>query len=327
MTISEALILAGTKYKKELLAAPVIAFDELRPHFNIQTGLQGKIVGGILSAEAEFRPYRTEKGASDIGAITPHEWEVFLGDVVKEFDPHRIMGSLYTEPTNSKPDQMKIAARVAVEMSKKAGEKLYDNLFTAEHNSAGNTSADLFNGFSTIFAAAITADKASENIGNYMDFSGKPIGAHNAGDALKSMFKNLNRVLTRGKKLSLYCPPSIVDYYEEWYQQEFGHVPWNQSYQQKELHSSRGKLKFVELDNMEAQNFMFVSVRENMNIGFDNESDKEEVEIRRVDNPKVVQLFMKTHFGTGFETIMPEYLCGIKFEHYAPEAPEEPSNE
>jgi hypothetical protein len=327
LSIAQALIQAGTKYKKEILTAPVVAFDEVKPYFTIRSGIQGKIVGGILTVNGQFRPYRTEKGASGVGNITPHEWEVFFGDLVKEFDPNVVLGSLYTEPTATKPDQMAIARRIALEVALKAGEALYDNLFTAVRNAAGDTSADLFNGFNTIFTEAITAQKASANIGNYMDLTGTPIGAHNAGDVLKSMFKDLHRVLKRGKKLSLYCPPSIVDYYEEWYQQEFGHVPWNQGYQQKELYSSRGKLKFVELDNMETGNFMYVSVKENMNIGFDRESDKENVEIRRVDNPKVVQLFMKTHFGVGLETIMPEYLCGVKFEHYAPEAPEEPSNE
>jgi hypothetical protein len=324
MTISEALIQAGTKYKKEILTAPVVAFDEVKPYFTIRNGIQGKIVGGILTADAQFRPYRTEKGASDVGNITPYEWEVFLADLVKEFDPNIVLGSLYTEPTATKPDQMAIARRIALEVSLKAGEALYDNLFTAVRNPVGNTTADLFNGFSTIFAAAVTAGQASAAKGNFMDLTETPIGAHNAGDVLKAMFQNLHRVLKRGKKLSLYCPPSIVDYYETWYQQEFGHTPWNQGYQQKELHSSRGRLHFVELDNMESQDFMFISVKENMNIGFDNESDKEQVEIRRVDNPKVVQLFMKTYFGTGFETIMPEYLCGVKFEHYVAPPPEEP---
>jgi hypothetical protein len=322
MTITPELVQAGTKYKKEILTAPLVAFDELKPHFTIRTGVQGKVVGGILTANAEFRPYKTEKGASDVGAITPHEWEAFLGDLVREFDPNIVLGTLYTESTATKPDKMAIARKIALQVSLSAGEALYDNLFTAVRNPDGNTSADLFNGFSTVFDAAVTAGKASEAIGNYMDLSETPIGDHNAGDVLKIMFKNLHRVLTRGKKLSLYCPPSIVDYYETWFQQEFGSTPWNQGYQQKELHSSRGRLRFVELDNMEDQDFMFVSVKENMNIGFDRESDKEEVEIRRVDNPKVVQLFMKTHFGTGFETIMPEFLCGVKFAHYTPPEPE-----
>jgi hypothetical protein len=323
MTISEALIQAGTKYKKEILTAPVVAFDEVKPYFNIRSGIQGKIVGGILTVDAQFRPYRTEKGASDGTAITPYEWEVFLGDLVKEFDPNVVLGSLYTEPTATKPDQMAIARRVALEVALKAGEALYDSLFIAARNPTGNTTLELFNGFSTIFADAITAGKATETIGNYMDLTGTPIGVDNAGDVLKAMFQNLNRMLKRGHALSLYCPPSIVDAYETWFQQEFGHTPWNTGYQRKELHSSRGRLHFVELDNMEAQDFMFVTLKENMNIGFDRESDKEQVEIRRPDNPKVVQLFMKTHFGTGFETIMPEYLCGVKFAHAETEQPDE----
>jgi hypothetical protein len=322
MTINEALIQAGTKYKKEILTAPVVAFDEVKPYFTTRNGIQGKIVGGILTVNAEFRPYRTEKGASDVGDIQPYEWEVFLGDMVKEFDPNVVLGSLYTELTATKPDQMAIARRIALEVALKAGEALYDNLFVAVRNSTGNNTVDLFNGFSVIFDNAVTAGDASAAKGNFMDLTETPIGAHNAGDVLKSMFQNLNRMLKRRRNLNLYCPPSIVDYYEEWFQQEFGHVPWNKGYQQKELHSSRGRLHFVELDNMEMQNFMYVTVKENMNIGFDRESDKENVEIRRVDNPKVVQLFMKTHFGTGFETIMPEYLCGVKFEHYVPEDPD-----
>ena len=304
----------------------MVAFDELKPYFTVRTGVQGKVVGGILTARAQFRPYKPEKGASHNAAITPHEWETFLGDLVDEFDPNLVLGSLYTEPTATKPDQMAIARKIALQVALSAGEALYDNLFSAVRNADGNTSADLFNGFNTIFAKAITDASASAAIGNFMDLTETPIGAHNAGDVLKSMFQNLHRVLTRGHKLSLYCPPTIVDYYETWFQQEFGYTPWNKGYQQKELHSSRGKLHFVELDNMGTGNFMYVTVKENMNIGFDRESDREQVEIRRVDNPKVVQLFMKTHFGVGFETIMPEYLCGIKFEHYVPEEPEEPAS-
>jgi hypothetical protein len=313
LTINDALIATGTKYKKEILAAPVVAFDEVTPFFTMRSGIQGKVVGGLLSVEAQLRPYRTAKDADGTFDITPYEWETFLGDLVKEFDPNVVLGSLYTEPTAIKPDQMAIARRIALEVSLKVGEALYDNLFTAVRNSAGNDSSKLFNGFSTIFASAITAGKASEAIGNYKDFSSEAITADNAGDVLDEMFKSINRILRRGKKFSLYCPPSVIDAYEKWFQINFGHVPWNAGYQQKELHSSRGKLQFVEMDNMEGQDYMFITVKENMNIGFDNSSDYTAVEIRRPDNPKVVQLFMKSFFGVGFETIIPQYFCGFKF--------------
>ncbi|MDR2127350.1 MAG: hypothetical protein LBP63_11055 [Prevotellaceae bacterium] len=313
LTINDVLIEAGTKYKKDILTAPVVAFNEVIPYFSLRSGIQGKVVGGLLSVDAQLRPYRSEKGADGAFSITPYEWETYLGDLVKEFDPNVVLGSLYTEPTAIKPDQMAIARRIALEVALKAGEALYDNLFTAVRNPAGNDTSTLFNGFSTIFTAAIAANKASETIGNYKDFTSTPVTVDNAGEVLNEMFHFVNRKLRRGKKFSLYCPPRVIDAYEKWFQIEFGHAPWNSGYQQKELHSSRGKLQFVELDNMENQDYMFISVKENMNIGFDNSSDYTTVEIRRCDNPKAVQLFMKSFFGVGFETIMPEFLCGFKF--------------
>jgi hypothetical protein len=321
LTINEALIEAGTKYKKDILAAPVVAFNEVIPYFTMRSGVQGKIVGGLLTVEAQLRPYRTAKDADGTFDITPYEWETYLGDLVKEFDPNVVLGSLYTEPTATKPDNMGIARRIALEVALKVGEALYDNLFTATRNPAGNDTSNLFNGFSTIFEKAITAGDASTAIGNYKDFTSTPITADNAGDVFDEMFKSINRVLRRGKKFSLYCPPSIIDAYEKWFQIQFGHVPWNSGYQQKELHSSRGKLQFVELDNMEGQDYMYITVKENMNIGFDNSSDYTTVEIRRPDNPKTVQLFMKSYFGVGFETIIPEYFCGFKFTTEVPEPP------
>ncbi|MDR1554216.1 MAG: hypothetical protein LBS69_12280 [Prevotellaceae bacterium] len=324
LTINDALIAAGTKYKKDILSAPVVAFDEVIPYFTMRSGIQGKIIGGLLSVDAQLRPYRTAKDEDGSFTIVPYEWETYLGDLVKEFDPNVVLGSLYTEPTAVKPDQMAIARRIALEVALKVGEALYDNLFTAVRNPVGNNTSTLFNGFSTIFAKAITDGKASKVIGNYRDFTSTPITADTAGDVLDEMYHSVNRVLRRGKSFSLYCPPRVIDAYEKWYQINFGHVPWNTGYEQKVLHSSRGKLKFVELDNMENQNYMFISLKENMNIGFDVSSDRTTVEIRRPDNPKTVQLFMKSFFGTGFETIMPEYFCGFKFTTDVPEPePEE----
>ena len=57
---------------------------------------------------------------------------------------------------------------------------------------------------------------------------------------------------------------------------------------------------------------MFLSVRENMLIGCDQESDLETVRIRECDNPKVAQFFMKLFFGVEFESVSPERLLVVK---------------
>ena len=52
-----------------------------------------------------------------------------------------------------------------------------------------------------------------------------------------------------------------------------------------------------------------------MLIGVDQTSDEEKIEIRRPDNPKVVQFFMKMYFGVQFESISPEVFMAGGFNY------------
>jgi hypothetical protein len=96
---------------------------------------------------------------------------------------------------------------------------------------------------------------------------------------------------------------------------EFGSTPWNAGYEQKTLFCSDGQCTFVPLSCMNTKSFMYFTVRENMMIGVDQQSDTETLEIRRCDNPKLVQLYAKTYFGTGIDSLMKELFCAVKFEY------------
>ncbi|KAF0200613.1 MAG: hypothetical protein FD170_3362 [Bacteroidetes bacterium] len=313
VTIHELLIAAGTKFRKDLLTMPVAELAPILKYMSLKTGMQGKEVGGILTTDAQLRPYRTDKGASDNTAINPFEWETFLGDVVKEFDPNAILGTLYTEATSKKPDQREIARLVAMEMARKVGEALRQNMFTAVRDGAGDTTADLFNGFSTLLTAAKTANKLTAALNNYQDLTGEAMTSANCGDILKESYRAMNPLL-KGRPVNLYLPDSVLDMYEDWYQIEHGHAPWNDGFDQskKTLIGSRGKCSFVPLDNMEGQPYAIFTVKENMKVGVDQESDKETVEIRRPDNPKLVQFFMMAYFGVGFETLDKRFMNVIE---------------
>lgn len=312
LTIHEDLVKAGTKYRKELIVFPFLQLNDVLQHMNMRTGIQGKEVGGSLDVDAELRPYRTAKDATGGPTITPFEWEVFLGDTVKEFDPHAILGTLYTERTATKPDAMAIARKVAFAMAGKVGEALRAAMFKAERNPLGNTTLDLFNGFSTLTQKAITAGDLSTAKKNYTDLSSDALTGANIGDVLKQTWRSLPTYL-KGKKVKLYLPVSLVELYEDWFQVEFGHAPWNDGFHHKTLIGSNKNCEFVPLDNMEGQPFMFFSFRENFQVGVDQVSDKETVEIRRPDNPKLVQFFMKAHFGTGFDTLDHRFFHAVKF--------------
>jgi len=238
---------------------------------------------------------------------------VFLGDTVKEFDPHAILGSLYTERTITPADQMKLARQVAMMMAGKVGEALRAAIFIAERDAAGNSTVDLFNGFSTLAAAAITAEKITVAKKNLTDLSLTPITGANVGDLLKAAYRALPVQLKSNRNLKLYLPTSILELYEDWFQVEFGHAPWNDGFHHKTLIGSDKKCQFVDLDNMEGQDFMYFSIKENFLVGVDQMGDKETVEIRRPDNPKMVQFFMKAHFGTGFDTLDHRFMNVVKF--------------
>jgi hypothetical protein len=309
--IAQALIDAGTKYKKELLAMPVAALQEVFPFITLQTGLQGKIVGGVLTTDAQLRPYRTDKGASDNTKIVPFEWETFLGDVVKEFDPNALLGSLYTEKTSKKPTEVEIAKRVAQEMAKKVGEALYNELFTSVRNSDGDYTSDLFNGYGTIIAAQVAAANIAAAEGNYVDNTTLHITSDNVGDVLKASWRGLSPLLKK-QKVYYYIQTTVLEMYEDWFQVEYGHAPWKVGFEQKTLIGSNGKCTLVPFDNMEGVPYIFISIKDNVKMGVDQMSDAETVEIRRCDNPKLVQFFMKAYFGVGFETFDKRYFKAMK---------------
>lgn len=313
ITITQSLIDAGIKYRKDLLTQPVAVLADVLQYMSLKTGLQGKEIGGILNTNAELRPYTTAKEVvSDATTIVPYEWETFLGDVVKEFDPNAILGTLYTERTSVKPNEREIARLVALEMAKKVGEALYNNMFVAVRNASGSTTADLFNGFSTQIAAAVTATTLSAAKKNYQDLTGTAISASNCGDVLKAAWRACDPLLKK-QNVNLYLPTSILEFYEDWFQTEYGSAPWNQDFTQRKLVGSQGKVTFVPLDNMEGQDYMLFTVRENMKVGVDQESDKEDVRIRECDNPKAVQFFMMAYFGVGFDNLDKSYMNVLEF--------------
>ncbi len=312
INITQSLIDAGTKYKKELLTMPVAVLSEMLQYMTLITGLQGKEVGGALTTDVELRPYRTAKDATDNTAITPYEWETFLGDVVKEFDPNALLGTLYTDRTNKKPTERDIAKMVALEMAKKVGEALYNSSFTAVRNPAGNSTADLFNGWATQMAAAVTAGTLATAKENYADLSATAITVANVGDVLKEAYRSCTTLL-KGQRPNLYLPTSVLEMYEDWFQVEYGHAPWNTDFTQRTLIGSDKKCMFVPLDNMEGTDKLIFSVRSNMKVGVDQESDKENVRIRECDNPKMVQFFMLAYYGVGFDTLDKRFMKAVKY--------------
>lgn len=313
MDIAQKLIDLQAKIRQDLLTAPLIGLAKVLPHMNLILGVRGQYIGGLLDADGEFRPYKTEKGAVDGGvAITPLEQYNYLGDVIIEFDPNKILASIWGEAISKKMTDLQIVTKVALKIAEKAGNHLYKQLFTAVRDANGTDTASLFNGFSTLVLTLITATDISAGNGNYYDASGTQMTISNCGDLLKKFVREADENLT-DQDLKFFVPKAVLQMYEDWYQIEYGVQAWNnQGVNQKTL-VGWDNVEFVPLSNMKDQDFLFLTLQNNTNILVDTTSDTENALIRQADNPKVVQFFMMAWFGVGFETIQKEFFKVMKF--------------
>ena len=313
MNISELLVNSSAKFRKEIIAMPVAALmDSALAHMTLRRGVAGDETVGAVGSGAEARPYKTAKGATDTSSIKARTLTTYLGDVLEEFDPYLLYTTVYGEAASDKTKRtdMEIVRDLSLAMGKSVSKKLGAAIFTASRNPDGTTTATLFNGFDTIAAAEITAGNISALKGNYMDVAA--ITAANVGDVLKSIFDGASEELQEADNLKMFVPKAVKLLYDEWFLAHFGAVNYNSSYGRKWLHGTDDHCEIVALSGQKNSPYIYLTTKNNMLVGCDQESNKERVLVRVPDNPKVVQFFMCFFWGVQFEMIEPEFLMVAK---------------
>ena len=312
MNLESVLVNSGAKFRKEILAMPVVALEKTLKHMTIRKGVRGdETVGGYASG-AELRPYKSDgKGATDTGAFFGRTLTTYLGDVVEEFDPYQLFSTVYGESFSSLTERKEadVVKDMALAMAKHVSAKLGKVLFSAVRNASGTTTAALFNGFDTIAAAEVTAGNMSAAIGNYGEFNA--ITAANAGDVLKAIYSSASDELKESDNLKMYVSQAILDKYEEWCLATLGSVVYNQTYAQNVLHFNRN-IEIVPMVGLKNSAYVYFSTKDNMLVGMDQQSDAEKAKIRECDNPKALQFFMCLYWGVQFQSIKPEFLFVAK---------------
>lgn len=309
MELSAALVNSGHKYRKEILAMPVVALEKTLKHMTVHRGVRGEVTIGGYENDAELRPYRTDKDATDKGKMFARTLHTYLGDLVEEFDPYKLFATVYGEEFSSLTDrkEAQIVKDIALYLSKKVGSKLGRNLFSAVRNEGGNSTADLFDGFDTIIAKDINKGNITVAKGNLHIH--EAITAANAGDVLAGIYRaasdELRDLAEEGAPLKMFVPQSVLDYYDEWVLATLGSVPYNTSYNQSRLHCNKN-VEIVPLVGLKSSEYIYLTTKENTHVGVDGFSEQEMAKIRECDNPKALQFFMCMFFGVQFECIMPE---------------------
>lgn len=315
MDLSTALVNSSARYRKEVLAMPVVALlDKALKHMTLRRGVAGDETVGRVGSDAELRPYKTEKGATDKSRIIARTLTTYLGDVIEEFDPYQLFTTVYGEQFSDKTKrtEAEIVQALCLQMGKSVAKKLGAALFNAQRNPAGTTTATLFNGFSTIAAAEITAGNIAAANGNYIEVD--TITAANVGDVLKAIYDGASEELQEADNLKMFLPKSIKKLYDDWCLAHFGAVVYNTTYVKNRLHGTdENPCELVALSGMKNSPYIYLSTKENMLVGCDQSGNpKEKFLVRVPDNPKVVQFFACMFWGVQFEQIEQEFLLVAK---------------
>ena len=303
---------AAIKYRKELLMLPIIGIQETLKFMTGRPGIRFKEAVGTLTGSAQFAPYKVNRSHDFDGVVNHRVLETYFANVVEKFEPNSLVSTLLGAIGATKGDgqaQTPSAKHVLALIARSLSEHLNEAIFPAVRNSSGDTTMDLFNGFDTITATEITAGNISVANKNLIELD-EAITTANAVDLLKSVLFKLNSKM-RHKDLFIYCSQEIVDKYNESYLLTHSGLVYNTKYNQTVLEGSNGRVTFCPLVSKDGSDYIHITDKGNMLVGYDQMGDVESIEIERFE-PFVLSYIATMFFGVQFEQINPERLMVVK---------------
>ncbi|MGX8698224.1 MAG: hypothetical protein ACSW8D_17725, partial [Prevotella sp.] len=196
--------------------------------------------------------------------------------------------------------QTPTAKHVLALIAKSLSEALNNAIWAGVRNPNGDTTMDLFDGFDTITSAEITAGKIAASEGNYMKLN-EAITTANAVDIAKEVLFSLDPHL-RAQTCYMFCSQDFADKYNEGYLLTHAGINYNTQYNQTAVEGSNGKLILCPLANKADSNFIHVSPKINMLVGYDQMGDMESVMVKEYE-PFILSYIATMFFGTQFESI------------------------
>lgn len=307
----EELALSAAKYRKDLLMMPVIALQTSLDHMSLRIGIRGKETVGQLDGDIEIGPYDESRIDSNGVTVKGRSLETYFGSVIKEFSPNSVVMSIYGDAVLSGNGltTTSITQLVLAFLAKKISKNLNKVLWSAVRDDQGTGTADLFDGFDTITTADIVANKITTAIGNLVELA-DPIGANNAVDALKEIYRAASDEL-QGETTKMFISKSIYNAYNDDYQASHGALPYNTAFKKTFLEGSDDQCELVALPNKKNSPYIHLTTKGNMLVGVDQQSDTEKITVEK-HAAFVLQFVMAMFFGVQFESVSPERLLVAK---------------
>lgn len=293
---------AATIYRKDLLMLPIIGIQESLQYMTGRPGIRYKEEVASISGDAQFAPYKPSRSQDFNLNLDFRTLETYFGSVVAKFEPNSAISTLLGTGATKGDGQMitPTALHVLALIAKGLAEHLNDALWNGKRNPAGDTTADLFDGFDTITENEIAAGAIAADLGNYMKID-EAITSANAVDIAKSILFSLDPRL-RKEELYMFCSQDFADKYNEGYLMTHGGIAYNTQYDQTSVEGSNGRLKLVPLYNKMDSKYIHVCPKSNMLVGFDQMGDVENIMVKEYE-PFILSYIATMFFGVQFESI------------------------
>ena len=294
---------AATKYRRDLLMLPIIGIEETLKFMTGRPGIRYKENVAAMSGNAQFAPYKPSRRTDYNLNLDFRTLETYLGSVVANFEPNSAVSTLLGAMGDTKGDgqmQTPTAKHVLALIAKSLSENLNNAIWAGKRNASGDTTIDLFDGFDTITANDIKDGNISANKGNYLKITDK-ITTANAVDVAKEILFSLDPRL-RAQTCYMYCSQDFADKYNEAYLLTHAGIAYNNQYSQTVVEGSDGRLILCPLANKADSNFIHVSPKINMLVGYDQMGDTESVMVKEYE-PFILSYIATMFFGCQFESI------------------------
>ena len=294
---------AARKYRKDLLMLPIIGIHDTLQYMTGRPGIRYKESVAAMSGNAQFAPYKPARRTNFNLDLDFRTLETFFGSVVAQFEPNSAISTLLGAIGDTKGDgqmQTPTAKHVLALIAKSLSEHLNYAIWAGKRNPTGDTTLDLFDGFDTITEAEVTAGTIAKEEGNYIKFT-DAITTATAVDAAKEVLWSLDPHL-RAQTCYMFCSQDFVDKYNEGYLLTHAGINYNTQYQQTVVEGSNGKLILCPLSNKADSNFIHVSPKINMLVGYDQMGDTENVMVKEYE-PFILSYIATMFFGVQFESI------------------------
>lgn len=305
---------AAKKWHKTLLKMPVLSMSDSMKFLTPMPGCRTNQYLGGVSTEAQFYPYAPNKRGEGSTDITFRELPINFGTMNQDFEPNAFAQTLLGENAavlGQGQARSEMAKLILSQVMAIAGEHLELALADAKRDAEGDTTMDLFDGFITIIKAEMAGATPGISVANknLIEVT-ETIDETNVVELMKYLEFGLDQRLRKQQRLC-YCDPALVDLYNEGYQLTHPSLPYNTQYNQPYIEGANRRMTFAPLPALAGSEYMIITPKMNMVVGFDNMSDLERLEVLRMD-VDTFTLAAKMFFGVQLRTLDYRFLKVVK---------------